>query len=247
MGCGAAVQPQPSCDDGIQSQASVRTSDRNVYSSHNDDPAINLVDAEDDEIEIIYEGNRQSYGSYCTSRALETSAANAQEAPLAPEPELLDVTEAASESGTVSRLLLSKRQQEEAAKLAEQRKRFDNQRYQREVAGDGLVSLILSDPGSPQRPAGSGWPELPTPAAQRLAGVGDGTPTTAMVIGLNLTTETADEALQDCLPGGIPDDTSREMQSEYLSKKSRHLQNKQKSFDDDDEKLMKEILESVDF
>mmetsp|Transcript_71550 Transcript_71550/g.220898 ORF Transcript_71550/g.220898 Transcript_71550/m.220898 type:complete len:246 (-) Transcript_71550:226-963(-) len=172
---------------------------------------LTMTDADDEssEIEIIFEGKAMM----TPRQIMAANCANGQEAPEiaeveAPEP------------------VLSKRQQEEAAKLAEQRKRFDNQRYQRELAGGISPTFQTPPPGV-------------TPVKAQLEA-----PRHELVVGLNLTeAPSAEEPLvsSNCLPGGVFVDSPREAEQP----KPTRVRNKHDVFDDDDEMLMKEILDSV--
>lgn len=174
-----------------------------------------VLDADDDE------PNAEFLQEKTTPAAVNTSAANAQEAP-----EAMEISEAKQ---CPQQPELSQRQKEEAAKLAEQRKRFDNQRYQKEC---NLTAGGIGECPTQERSNGVEYPNHD------------------LMMGLNLTRSKPDVAGQgvdtafDCLPGGIAGDTPREDEvtnSRYVIKANRH-----DAFDDDDEVLMKEILESVD-
>jgi len=183
-----------------------------------------VLDAEEnDEIEIIYEAPSR-----------QPAAANGQEPPEAAEP---DVRQPEPKP-------LSRQQQEEAAKLAERRKRFDNQRYQREQrAGHtpaGYPTDVIPFDVIGSVPPGPIRPEL---ASSK--------PVTDMMLGLNVT-EVANKESRDLhgvafLPGGIfDDDDDFKMAPQTKSRQQQHDDVKSSGFDDDDEKLMKEILENFD-
>jgi hypothetical protein len=206
-----------------------------------------LLDAEEednDEIEIIYESpaNRQA--------ARQPSAANGQEPPEFHEPE--PVKEEPKP--------LSKQQQEEAAKLAERRKRFDNQRYQQPVPQGQYTQPPLAEQRSPlaQRSElpvelqGSafknGYPG-PTDRADLGNSWKNNKPSTDMMLGLNKSEVVREEPLdQYCgLPGGIFDDfDDQPAPKAKMHHRHQHDDVKSSGFDDDDEKLMKEILENFD-
>lgn len=197
------------------------------------EPKCLLMDLDDEsEIEVIYEGKPRKASQH------PHSAANAQEAPDAAES--LVVPEARREGGLVapSRSLeakpwvganpvLPKMQADEAAKLAEQRKRFDNQRYQR----DGFVSSSTPLLGPQSRPIRGGG----------VVAVVEAAPRHDMVMGLNLTPMTSQDPWIDDLPGGIGEDSPRASPLPKCKMRNQH-----DVFDDDDEMLMKEILASVD-
>lgn len=178
------------------------------------------------EIEIIYEGKpKQQQQQEHALEQVPSIMANAQEAP--------DEGEAHEAKQRIAmereQAEISERQKEEAAKLAEQRKRFDNQRYQREAGAEGPIGQVKS-------PAGA---ENPAP----VSGVD-------LVMGLNLAAVPGAaegvRMLEDCLPGGIMGDTPRE--PERVPKVSAVDKNRSKHdrFDDDDERLMNDILESIE-
>lgn len=176
-----------------------------------------LLDAEDnDEIEIIYEVQPKRQNQ------IRPAAANGQEAPEAAE--FLDALPNAMQPKP-----LSKQQQEEAAKLAERRKRFDNQRYQRE-----------------QREG----PQTDSPSQISNPGPIFSKPNTDMILGLSLTDIGPKD--QDphggFLPGGILDDTEEIQPKPNVAKKNKHMHDDIRSsgFDADDERLMKEILENCE-
>jgi len=199
----------------------------------NDHRNMIVQDADDDyDVEIIDEGKT----ARPSPRGL--AAANGQEAPEAVEAE--DAKKLAAEK-LAAETALSKRQQEEAAKLAEQRKRFNNQRYQAPVAiatttSTTTTTTATTESGSPAHFSGPGHNQSPlqNSAHEPLR--------TDMVMGLNLSTVPKQQDLiQDCLPGGIMGDTPR---AELMPSKV----NNKHQFDDEDEMLMKEILdESIDF
>merc|ERR1719210_1498285 len=109
----------------------------NLQRGSQDQQNVQLVDADTESgIEIIYEGKPKN------------SAANGQEAP--------EVSE--MEFKPRAKPVLSKQQQEEAAKLAEQRKRFDNQRYQNptQLSLDSTLSTSQKLPVTAPTPQHSG-------------------------------------------------------------------------------------------
>lgn len=229
--------------DGVQSANGVGN---RGLAARSGEGSIAIMDAEDDdEIEIIYESKCHPYASAGSTRSISRSAANGQEAPDSMEAELSSV-HSKPRGLAGGKLALSKGQQEEAAKLAEQRKRFDNQRYQRDLGVGGVATPTL--PPVPSSPTGLNYIQADRCVSTLTAtGVGgEGTPTTPMVIGLNLSEDDARDQvpLYDCLPGGVLDDTPRANKPMH---EGRRPQNQHDRFDDDDERLMKEILESVDF
>jgi len=199
-----------------------------------------LLDAYDDddvdEIEIIQEASplhRRDLGlggrGYPSgSRA---DMANGQEAPQA------DYKAVPAEP-------LSKQQMEEAAKLAERRKRFDNQRYQKEQR-DAQGSPDVNPFGVPTLVSQS------TPSAANTHAISAAPPTDAM-LGFSLTeVDARDVGLQggflyESLPGGI--DEGESMKAIQVGKKRRknHDDVESTGFDADDERLMMEILENCD-
>lgn len=241
MGCGASVQQTP--NEGVQQAvepevdtwATKTAASADVADAHGATGTAGkgghlqlkheqncvLTDADDnDEIEIIYEAQPKRQNQ------IRPAAANGQEAP--------DATEMDTISMVNQPKPLSKQQQEEAAKLAERRKRFDNQRYQREQGKGDAPSEI--SPLSPN----------PGPIYNQ-----NSKPTTDMILGLNLSELGSKD--QDpggsFLSGGILDE-----QEDFLSpaqmnvNKHKHMHDDIKStgFDADDERLMKEILDNCD-
>jgi len=183
------------------------------------DGGLMLSDADDDdEIEIIQEGK------YTSTHHARPAAANAQEAPEACEPEQ---NKADKEAEAAKAKALSKRQQEEAAKLAEQRKRFDNQRSK---GWDGPTTALPTT----------------TVTASSRSPVSSAPPKHEMMMSLNLSKAQVDNQDRNNngamdLPGGIFDDTPRDKINPVKRPKNQH-----EEFDDEDERLMKEILESED-
>merc|ERR1712187_408143 len=134
------------------------------------------------------------------------SAANAQEAPTSIEPKSAPLT---------------KQQQDEAAKLAETRKRFDNERYhQKQQSQPNLSDATNFGLGSPQGGARQGE--------------------NAAIVGLSLTNQMPPDGEQfsAILPGGIFDDEIPLQIPQQSSKNQKQLRH----FDDDEEALMQEIL-----
>jgi len=227
-------------NDGRQIPSSTAASATIVDPAYTGGAAVNdhrnmiVQDADDDcDVEVIDEGKTVRP----SPRGL--AAANGQEAPEAVEAE--DAKKLAAEK--LAAETLSKRQQEEAALLAEQRKRFNNQRYQAPPGATITTSTttttattVSGSPTSPTHFSGPGHNQSPVQnsAHEPLR--------TDMVMGLNLSTVPKQQDLiQDCLPGGIMGDTPR---AELMPSKV----NNKHQFDDEDELLMKEILdESIDF
>jgi len=176
-----------------------------------------IVDADDDEIEIIYEGKHNQNNNH----------ANAQEPPDAVEPEPVANAaaarakaraEAQAQAQAQTQAQISKRQKE-AAKLAEQRKRFDNQKYQRERGADGEMSPLPM--------------EMQPKPAEMVMGLN--------IAGVQANSSSAQSDDAGCLPGGI-DDTPREKKVAQV----RKSQNNHDLVDDADELLMSEILDSIE-
>eukprot|EP00928_Gymnodinium_smaydae_P072795 TRINITY_DN56090_c0_g1_i1.p1 TRINITY_DN56090_c0_g1~~TRINITY_DN56090_c0_g1_i1.p1 ORF type:complete len:242 (-),score=76.10 TRINITY_DN56090_c0_g1_i1:158-883(-) len=181
-----------------------------------------ITDADDEEIEIIYEGKKQE--------VQRNDMANGQEGPpdeleTEPSKDTLLKRQQEEAAAAAKAQALSKRQQEEAAKLAEQRKRFDNQRYQQSGATHVSPTNGVSDPTRP--------------------------PKHEMVMGLNFNQVQQKEESSivdacggmDCLPGGI---VSPREEEEARVVPKRVPNNQHERFDDDDERLMKEILEAAE-
>jgi len=198
------------------------------------DDQIRVMDPDDEsEIEIIYEGKKQSPKQH--------NAANAQEAPEAvmeadEVPEGKDVSAEMQSSKEQPKSVLSQRQKEEAAKMAASRNLFDNQRFGaitttsgQSSSGNGVSVITMS--GTSGQASGTG-----TRDPQRLADA---------VMGLNLTdvNNMPGEPMFEALPGGIDDfDTPRAEAQRPLPKQ----RNKHAYMDDDDEQFMQEILQELD-
>lgn len=208
-----------------------------------------LKDSDSDvesEIEIIYEGNGSAKAA--------PSAANGQEGPEAPESHEAEAEAVTIQPQKPQKPVLSKQQQEEAGKAAEQRKRFDNQRYQRETAsavagGRGSPSPQFDDGIQAGSPHGRQEQQQEHEQQQQHGGGGAGSvggpaPRFEMVMGLNLTEALGQDPLcDDSLPGGIQNDSPR---AGRPSAHGTRKQNRHDLFDDDDEMLMKEILETIE-
>lgn len=242
MGCGASVQNTPKEGEkkveepeelvwAKKTAASADVSETGGFSvaskggqakGANHEP-LSLSEADDnDEIEIIYEVQPKRIAA-----ANGLNAANGQEAPEAAE---LDTFSGAAQPPKP----LSKQQQEEAAKLAERRKRFDNQRYQREQPDQGSIQTV--NPGVNPGPMSNSKP-------------------TDLIMGLNITEigSTYQDPHGGFLPGGILDDAEEEWAQKDVRKKNPGNKNKHthddiksSGFDADDERLMKEILENCE-
>lgn len=211
-----------------------------------------LSDADDDdEIEIIYETNPKQHTQRQHPQAAQVipAAANAQEAPEF-EADEFDSRQKKPEQKQNSWTAqpepkqepLSKTQQEAAAKLAESRKKFDNQRYQREQSASDAVPFnappaqVSKEPS----PAQGNKKIFHTPMASD------------MVFGLNQaqssSTYVASQGANfQMIPGGIIDDYEP-LQHVPISNKKKvgHDDVESTGFDVDDEKLMAEILEDFD-
>jgi len=259
MGCGASARPPPKeseessevnigdstwatkipTGDNAQGIAqgslftlSAKAPQGHSMASKNNSNNIVVLDAEDNDsdIEIIYETptNRQVKNNY---------AANGQEPPEYLDPEPYKSPEPAKP--------LSKQQQDEAAKLADTRKRFDNQRYQREqrtdaplASGPSDVTSLVDTQGYPDRRDQNRLPSKPA---------------TEMMLGLNVTevqNNKEPSRAQECcgLPGGIfdEDEDFQPVSPKKMRQQNQHDDVKSTGFDDDDEKLMKEILENCE-
>ncbi|CAE7227004.1 elavl2 [Symbiodinium natans] len=180
-----------------------------------------VMDPDDgDDVEVIYEGKGTSSARdvpETPSIAAEGEAEDGQaDVDLA-----LAMVAGDDDPKPVLSKQLSKQQQEEAAKMAEHRKRFDNQRYQRGQSGSGETG-----PGAAPVPAIS--PQKESKAAHEIMGVNSSA----------LTPRKA--GLEECLPGGILED---DLPGQTTVPTRTHRNN---HFDDDDEMLMKEILDSID-
>jgi len=258
MGCGASARPPPKeseesvavnvgestwatkipAGDNAQGIAqgslftpSAKAHQGNSAASKNNSNNIVVLDAEDNDsdIEIIYETP--------TNRQAAKNAANGQEPPDDLDPEPYKSPEPAKP--------LSKQQQDEAAKLADTRKRFDNQRYQREqrtdaplASGPSDATSLVDTQGYPDRRDQNRLPSKPA---------------TEMMLGLNVTEVQGNKERSmatQCmdLPGGIFDEPEdfQPVSSKKMRQQNQHDDVKSTGFDDDDEKLMKEILENCE-
>lgn len=185
-----------------------------------DASGMRICDAEDDDVgdvEVINEGKGGQ------ARKLPP-AANGQEPP---DDNDSDGANAAEAAAAEKAKVISTRQREEAAKLAEQRKKFDQRKMN--AAGAGLAG------GS------SGFPATGQVTAASVDNHGNDAYDRAMVMGLNLSKVQQHTPVQEDLPGAI-NDTPREQQTVGKQHRNQHDR-----FDDDDLRLMNEILDSVDF
>jgi len=257
MGCGSSVQrgvteptpeeesvsnPPPVTDNWATKRTDpLPNSGDNLSSPQNDvvslkqDNSISLVDADDDEIEIIYESApKRHQDRFC--------AANGQE-----PPEASETPQAASPMNKqrAESKPLSKQQQEEAAKLAERRRTFDNQKYQQRQSSQSISCEVVPFGEVPGAVHQETVPRtMNMTKAQRV-------PTTDMIIGLNQAeTRNRDQPqLNTFLPGGILDDIEDFRPAPQVNKKKQrktHDDVESAGFDADDEKLMTEILEDFD-
>lgn len=179
-----------------------------------------LQDVEDSAVEKIVAGELPSGASSPHTHTgparedkadpdeISGSAANAQEAPSCPE-----------------QPLLPKQQQEEAAKLAGMRKRFDNQRYQQAHQAEPLAGDV---------------PAAPQATAIGLAKEDGRSAANPTIIGIALTNAilAENQPYSAFLPGGIFDD---DLQL-HMPQTSKTQDTILKNFDDDEEALMQEIL-----
>jgi len=150
---------------------------------------------------------------------------------------------------------LPKQQQEEAAKLAEARKRFENKKYQNQQKSaetipfemPGMIDTGLEVVNNENRPWEVATTTKGPPASEERTYSGPNTDLSQM-IGLNLTEPMVQEHVTMDLPGGIFDDLEVFQQPMEYSTKNREPYEKEKtgSFDDEDEMMMKEILDNFD-
>lgn len=217
-------------------------------SPHNDivgqkqDNSMSLLDADDDEIEIIYESapKKQPERFGFEPQLQMRTAANGQEPPEANEIPQLNSPMNKQKTETKP---LSKQQQEEAAKLAQRRRTFDNQKYQQRQSNMSCEVVPFDEvPGAVHQEDAPR--SLYTSKAQH-------SPTTDMILGLNQAdTRNRDQPqLNTFLPGGILDDIEdfRPVpQVNKVKQRKTHDDISSAGFDADDEKLMAEILEDFD-
>lgn len=225
-----------------QPQTSVQTlnSGKSPQASNKGNNAWSVEDA-DDEIEIVDEGNKQQprdKGSNVVTKigADHIEASNVANAQEAPQSEMLGMHEMDGGAGGGQKKPLPPQQAEEAAKLAEQRKRFDNQRYQNS----------LNQATSPA-------------AVPRAANPAPANDVAAVPLSLNNTVSTPNKESKNLgafLPGGVLDDLEDLNDLTGLEKEIRKPmeeddlndvgKNSNGGFDEADEALMKEILEDFD-
>lgn len=198
-----------------------------------------LEDA-DDEIEIVDEGRAprdQQPKTWTKGQRDLPSAANAQEAP-----QLVDNSNQMQFSTRPA--ALPSKQAEEAAKLAETRRKFDNQRYSQQYnqpATSGTSPAYVPPRMQSSSPSLSTSPNrtgvepimshetaaLPISLTKAATGPGVGH---------------AHEQLGAFLPGGVLDDLELDdFEQEVVSKAQHEI-----DFNDEDEALMKEILEDFE-
>jgi len=211
------------------------------------DGAMLVIDADEDDdgVEVIYESppNWQASRQAAAANGQEPpDTGNGQEGPMAeevrrPEPEPL-----------------SKQQQEEAAKLAETRKRFEAKRLNQQKSSPDMI--VFDMPGAID--TGEDVSNLPVevvatakgpPAREERKDIGPKSDLNTM-IGLSVT-ETFVQDIADPfgrLPGGIFDELEGIQQPPMDSKnrEQQHDEVKSRGFDDEDEMMMKEILDNFD-
>lgn len=188
------------------------------------DENVILLDAEDsDGIEFIQETEQKQ------PARRQPSAANGQEPPEAAESEML-------RQPLVEQKPLSKQQQEEAAKLAERRKRFDNQRYQREQRSADVSPFDMPgavNPGPVRKEPTNGYPT-----------------NTHMMLALNNTDvgrKEPDTLQGDCLPGGVfDDDEIKQAPQKSSCRHEQHDEVRSTGFNEEEVMLMKEIEDGFD-
>jgi len=201
------------------------------------DPNLVMQDADDDdEIEIIYEAAPK-----VKQEPQMRAAANGQEAS---EVDDLRRQQQKAEAEKIKKQEepLSVAQQQEAAKLAERRKKFDNDRFLREQAASGMPGAVTPMSQAPQQ--------------QSPSKVNSKTPTSDMgnLMGLNQGASTKESNQfcdpNPCFPGGVFDESDfvQPVQMAPTSKKKIHTHDDvdSKGFDADDERMMTEILQDFD-
>jgi len=225
--------------DPITTNGDHLSSPQNDVVNLKQDNSMSLIDADDDEIEIIYESAPKKQPERFEPQLHMRTAANGQEPPEANEIPQLNSPMNKPKTETKP---LSKQQQEEAAKLAQRRRTFDNQKYQQsqymscEVVPFGEVPGAVHQEEAPRN--------MYTNKSQH-------SPTTDMILGLNAgDMRTRDQPqLNAFLPGGILDDLEdfRPVpQVNKMKQRKTHDDIESAGFDADDEKLMTEILEDFD-
>ncbi|CAE7561328.1 unnamed protein product [Symbiodinium pilosum] len=178
-----------------------------------------VMDPDDgDDVEVIYEGKRSPEATEAIDVPETSGLREAEDGKTDVDLALALVADVDDEQKPV----LSKQQQEEAAKMAEHRKRFDNQRYQRGQSGSGETG-----PGAAPVPV----PAIPAAKQENKAA--------HEIMGMNASVSPRKAGLEECLPGGILEDGLGQSAVPVREQRNNH-------FDDDDEMLMKEILDSID-
>lgn len=185
-----------------------------------------VQDADDEEIEVL---NARRHPHIL-------AVGNGQEAPVHDDyvglPGQLDTTQHEEADRHQAKLShLSKVQQEEAAKLAETRKRFDT--HQRSQLQQAPAGSSRSSPLGDEKEAIEAQPRPKQGAS----------PT--MLLGLNFGDGNADSD-PGFLPGGVLDDEGDDWPSMPKSKECQHEDVKSGGFDADDERLMEEILDNCE-
>jgi len=223
-----------------------------------------MQDADDeDEIEIIQEiggrvhrpdlspgvrGNNVDGSSIASTHG--HAFGNGQEAPTRDPP---GVAAAGQDNRQPAQpAVLSKQQMEEAAKLEKTRQRFDNQRYQREITQGigGDAPIAFCGPGNNASYAAYVQALGQSPPPQDV--VRPGCPTPPMespIIGLSLNGGGQIDRRDSgrgcpspfCVPGAMYDEEELGLMAQVQTKKRP-----QPDFDEDDEALMREILEEHD-
>lgn len=199
---------------------------------------------DDDEIEIIYETGPKKV---IKQEPQMRSAANGQEGPEAAESSRQRAQQKIeAEKLPVQQVPLSVAQQQEAAKLAERRKKFDNDRFQRGQSaaevGTPVQSAAVSTPVSQQQQSPN---KFHTPMG--------GTPMGLMGLNQAARPMQGSSGYGDqnaFIPGGIFEESDLVQPVQQLggAKKKIHTHDDvdSKGFDADDEKMMADILQDFD-
>lgn len=208
------------------------------------DQSMVMTDAldDDDEVEIIYETAPKYHAQQRHPQEPQMRVAASGQEPPGSETSTVDSPRRKVEAEKTKDVpkeaqleVLSKSQQEEAAKLAERRKKFDAARYQRDQsASDGPVF---------NRPMEA---KAPNPLSSQVV---QAAPTADMIFGLNSPAAKDHRSQQDSLediPGGIIDDMK--IVQPVVQNRNHHAQNDVDciGLDAVDEQIMKDIVEDFD-
>lgn len=209
-----------------------------VQAGNNDAKNMRMIDADSDDdlpaTEVIDAGKTNQ-------ASFRPPAANGQE-----PPDENDSVQAAAEAAAAAerQKAISARQIEEAAKLAEQRKKFEEKKYQREMGYMGGQALPLAGGSTTSGGVASSNAQVHSNYASPGGYRQDDQQDRAMMFGLNLSKAQQPIGVEhEELPGFISDTPRKE--DNYLAA-GKQKNNQHDRFDDDDLRIMNEILDGVD-